>query len=176
MLIENFYLSTKFSRQVFSIMDEDASGTIDFREFVISCWNYATLGDEALVLFGFDLYDRDCSNVLEATEISKMLQDLYGKNFEKNKRAVKLRNDIVTGHLQTFTPADFREFAKTHPALFFPAFEMQRLIQTKILGKMFWKRHAEKRLLTLSAFVRRSMILLPNCIICILSFKITIFR
>lgn len=31
--------------------------------------------------------------------------------------------------------------------MFFPAFEMQRLIQTKILGKMFWKRHAEKRLL-----------------------------
>lgn len=32
--------------------------------------------------------------------------------------------------------------------MFFPAFEMQRLIQTKILGKMFWKRHAEKRLLS----------------------------
>ncbi len=42
---------TRFSQQVFSIMDEDTSGTIDFREFVISCWNYATLGDEALGKF-----------------------------------------------------------------------------------------------------------------------------
>jgi hypothetical protein len=77
---------------------------------VISCWNYATLGDEALgnffeslsllssssltislpvVLFCFDLYDRDCSNVLEASEIAKMLRDLYGRNFDKNKRAMK---------------------------------------------------------------------------------------
>jgi hypothetical protein len=138
-----------------------------------------------LVLFGFDLYDRDCSNVLEATEIAKMLHDLYGKNFEKNKRALKsvalsvslslllslslltslslslslaliftlfsrLYHDIEHGQHQTFTPHDFREFAKNHPALFFPAFEMQRLIQTKILGPMFWKRHAEKRLLASS--------------------------
>jgi hypothetical protein len=42
-----------------------------------------------VVLFCFDLYDRDCSNVLEAAEIAKMLRDLYGRNFDKNKRALK---------------------------------------------------------------------------------------
>ena len=37
--------------ETFSIMSgvvQDNSGNIDFREFVISLWNYCTLGDEAL--------------------------------------------------------------------------------------------------------------------------------
>ena len=50
---------SKFTKRVFSIMDEDGSGEIDFREFVIALWNYCTLGKAALILFAFDLYDND---------------------------------------------------------------------------------------------------------------------
>lgn len=38
----------KFSRRVFSIFDEDGSGQIDFREFVLSVWNYCTLSKHSL--------------------------------------------------------------------------------------------------------------------------------
>lgn len=137
--------STVFTRQVFSIMDVDGSGQVDFREFVLSVWNYATLGDEALYLFSFDMYDRDCSNELDISEIGRMLKDLYGKNFESNKRAMKLYQKISASDAQKFGPFEFREFAKSHPALFFPAFEMQRKLQNKVLGKRFWKNHAQKR-------------------------------
>lgn len=34
---------TKFTERTFSIFDEDGSGEIDFREFVLSMWNYCTL-------------------------------------------------------------------------------------------------------------------------------------
>lgn len=37
-----------FTLRVFSIFDEDGSGAIDFREFVISAWNYCTLGNATL--------------------------------------------------------------------------------------------------------------------------------
>lgn len=45
---------TKFTERVFSIFDEDGSGEIDFREFVLSLWNYcthtkATLGAQSAV-------------------------------------------------------------------------------------------------------------------------------
>jgi hypothetical protein len=34
---------TRFTEKIFSIFDEDGSGEIDFREFVLSLWNYCTL-------------------------------------------------------------------------------------------------------------------------------------
>lgn len=35
-------------------------------------------------MFAFDLYDRDSSGELSASEVTKMLQDIYGKNEAKN--------------------------------------------------------------------------------------------
>jgi Ca2+-binding EF-hand superfamily protein len=37
-----------FTKRVFSVFDEDGSGSIDFREFVVSAWNYCTLGNATL--------------------------------------------------------------------------------------------------------------------------------
>jgi Ca2+-binding EF-hand superfamily protein len=34
---------TVFTEKVFSIFDDDKSGEIDFKEFVMSLWNYCTL-------------------------------------------------------------------------------------------------------------------------------------
>lgn len=39
---------TKFTKRVFAIFDEDKSGEVDFREFVLSLWNYCTLGKASL--------------------------------------------------------------------------------------------------------------------------------
>lgn len=38
----------KFSERVFSMFDEDKSGQINFREFVLSLWSYCTLTKDAL--------------------------------------------------------------------------------------------------------------------------------
>lgn len=34
---------TAFTEKIFSVFDEDNSGEIDFKEFVLSVWNYCTL-------------------------------------------------------------------------------------------------------------------------------------
>lgn len=34
---------TAYTEKIFSIFDDDGSGAIDFREFVLSVWNYCTL-------------------------------------------------------------------------------------------------------------------------------------
>jgi Ca2+-binding EF-hand superfamily protein len=41
------------------------------------------------VLFAFDIYDRDSSGVIESNEVATMLEELYGKNYNKNKKASK---------------------------------------------------------------------------------------
>lgn len=78
---------TRFTKRIFSIFDEDGSGLIDFREFVMSLWNYCTLTKASLTMFAFDLYDKDQSGSIDASEVIDMLHDLYGKEFKKNPNA-----------------------------------------------------------------------------------------
>jgi hypothetical protein len=40
----------------------------------------------------------------------------------------------------------FKLFSRTHPALLFPAFEMQNALQRNILGTRFWEKHANRRI------------------------------
>jgi serine/threonine-protein phosphatase 2B regulatory subunit len=93
---------TPFTQKIFSIFDDDRSGEIDFKEFVMSLWNYCTLTKNTLGecppahrhhispkslyvifistdMFAFDLYDRDGSGELNPSEVTRMVQDIYGK-------------------------------------------------------------------------------------------------
>ena len=40
--------ATPFTEKVFSIFDDDRSGEIDFKEFVLALWNYCTLTSATL--------------------------------------------------------------------------------------------------------------------------------
>lgn len=85
---------TDFSHRVFSIFDEDGNGTVDFREFVTAMWNYSTLNLASLVLFAFDLYDKDGSGELELAEIKKMLIEVYGEGYANNVHARQIVLDL----------------------------------------------------------------------------------
>lgn len=39
---------TSFTQKVFSIFDDDGSGEVDFKEFVMALWNYCTLTSATL--------------------------------------------------------------------------------------------------------------------------------
>ena len=64
---------------MFSIFDEDGDGTIDFREFVLSLWNFCSVINASLRLFAFDLYDTDASGRIDSHEIETMLREGWCK-------------------------------------------------------------------------------------------------
>eukprot|EP00605_Chrysophyceae_sp_TOSAG23-4_P001211 GSChrysophyteH1.ASY1.ANO1.1320.1 assembled CDS len=139
---------TRFTKRIFSIFDEDNSGLIDFKEFVLSLWNYCTLTRASLTMFAFDLYDKDTSGSITAEEVTDMLHDLYGKEFKRNPQARLVERELeameaLDGDVNI---EDFREFSRTHPALLFNAFRMQEVIQTKVLGLTFWAYYSERRI------------------------------
>jgi Ca2+-binding EF-hand superfamily protein len=80
---------TKFTKRVFGVFDEDNSGEIDLREFILALWNYCTLGKATLVIFAFDLYDSDGSGIIDGMELDCMLKEVYGNNWSKNAYATR---------------------------------------------------------------------------------------
>ena len=134
----------KFTKKVFSIFDTDGSGTIDFKEFVYSLWNYCTLAKSTLVLFAFDLYDKDDSGEIGASECVHLLHDVYGSKWNSNSMALSIQRDLEK--YEDIDLSEFSAFTRTHAALLFPAFQMQEVFRRKILGVRFWERLSDKRL------------------------------
>lgn len=137
-----------FARRTFSIFDEDKSGTIDFREFVLSLWNFCSCTDAALRMFAFDLYDSDSSGKIEAREVEMMLRDVYGEAYEASAHASRLTTKVhsmCSHNGNSISIETFIMFARDNPATLFPAFEMQRKLQMRFMGVPFWAEHLERR-------------------------------
>lgn len=139
--------NTTFNQRVFSIFDMNRSGKVDFREFVLSLWNYCTLGNATLDIFTFDLYDKDRSGVLSNSEVEQMVIDLYGRNYQQNQKASSVIHELkqIEKH-GTFNVGKFAEFAKYHQGMLFPAFQLQYMLQGKILGHSFWSKCSDRRI------------------------------
>jgi Ca2+-binding EF-hand superfamily protein len=90
---------TRFTKRIFSMFDDDNSGSIDFREFVLSIWNYCTLGKTSLVVFAFDLYDQDKSGYVDIGEAQHLIKDVYGEKFNQNTHARRYSLLITRSHL-----------------------------------------------------------------------------
>jgi Ca2+-binding EF-hand superfamily protein len=143
---------TQFSRRVFAIMDEDGSGSMDFREFVIACWNYCSFEKSGLVLFAYDLYDSDHNGTMSSDECKAMFMEVYGKEFtvaEKGFKLFEMLNKISTEDVENFDVITKKQFVKlvnSHVNVLMPAFQIQNAIQNKIMGKRFWNRVTKKRM------------------------------
>jgi Ca2+-binding EF-hand superfamily protein len=162
---------TRFTEQIFAVFDNDGSGKVDFREFVISLWNYCTIGKAALEIFTFDLYDSDSSGELSPGEISMMLKDIYGKNHMNDAKVKMLGCADVSVVLMplVFTPfpfpfrriqaelhkidtrarinlTAFKNFTQTHQGMLFPVFNLQHQLRCNVLGERFWDKASNRRL------------------------------
>jgi len=100
-------------------------------------------------LFAFDLYDNDASGQIEVNELEMMLKEVYGQGYETSSHASYLMNKVqglTSGPGRCISVDTFALFSKDNPALLFPAFEMQRKLQKKIMGTDFWDKHLNRRI------------------------------
>lgn len=160
---------TPFSKRIFTIFDEDGSGQISFLEFVLTLWyscypstlqfiefysifrNYCTLGKGTLVMFAFDLYDRDTSGFIDRFELITMLKEVYGPDFHQSPQARLVFQEIESkaqdhGLEGSIGINTFREYCAKRPALLFPAFQMQYKLQKSSLGIYFWEKYSAIRM------------------------------
>ena len=82
---------TEFNEKIFAIVDFDNSGEMDYREFCMCCWNYASATPNDLINLAFFLYSTDGVTMREQ-EIMKMLEHIYGaEKLESNAQARKIK-------------------------------------------------------------------------------------
>ena len=84
------YLRTDWSPfigRAFHQMDSDQVGQsadqLSPDEWLIGLYNYCTLTPEALARFAFELYDDDGSEFISHDELETMVDDVFGKDFNK---------------------------------------------------------------------------------------------
>lgn len=146
---------TPFSDRVFTIVDENKNGEIDFREFVLACWNYCSLDARALARFTFNLYDISNKRVLTSDEIRQMVAEVYGDQYESQTHLRKIIKDAVDvkGSFAStpgqLTLSEFEGFSKKHAMLLFPAFKMQQQMRAKVLGENYWTEQLKMRMVAM---------------------------
>jgi len=74
---------TPFATQLFTLIDENASGEIDFNEFLVGLWNICTFDEESMLRFAFDLVDADGSGFVDADEMEGMIKGVHGSKYDK---------------------------------------------------------------------------------------------
>ena len=146
-----FPQKSKFSKRVFQIMDADGSGELSFVEFTVALWNFCTFTKSSLLRFSFELYDCDDSGFLDLDEIRLILREVYGKHKYKSTQASQHILEEIESRIETgkcvggLNLADFNEFCRHHPALLYPAFELQTALQQNVMGMKFWAAAVKKR-------------------------------
>jgi len=147
-----FPQKSKFSKRVFQIMDADASGELSFVEFVVALWNYCTFTKASLLRFAFELFDADDSGFIDLDEMKLLLRECYGKHkYKKTQAARHILNELESmiekgKNVGGLNLNDFNEFCLHHPALLYPAFELQQALQQNVLGSQFWQECQRRKL------------------------------
>jgi Ca2+-binding EF-hand superfamily protein len=102
----------EFVERIFTLFDVDKCGRLDFKEFVLTLYNFCTLKSPALgtynsssefafkidfvfitcytsEYFAFEIYDGDYSGALELEEVTLIVSEIFGKDYEDNKAAIR---------------------------------------------------------------------------------------
>lgn len=139
---------TLYIEKCFAYFDTTGGDDIDFLEFMVSVWNICTLKIDTLTNFSFDLYDLDSDGELSFPEIERMVQELYGKDGTLTSQGKECLKDVTLFAEErggTLNLTAFTVYTMNHSMLLFPVFQIQRIIQAKVMGVRYWQEIDRRR-------------------------------
>lgn len=83
--------SSDFCDHVFRSFDQDHSGYIDFKEFMLALHVTSSGAPEQKLRWAFKLYDIDDSKTIELEEIVKIIQAIYDMLHAQNQEPARVR-------------------------------------------------------------------------------------
>jgi Ca2+-binding EF-hand superfamily protein len=134
---------TRYSERVFSVLDLDMGGSLDFKEFLVGVWNCCTYGTNDIAQFVHDIFDIDNLRELTLPEFDAMLRMLYGTE-EADPGIMKILRSAATER-DTICYEKFKLLCARHAPILQPAFDLQRSMRRAMLGIKFWEAQAVMR-------------------------------
>jgi Ca2+-binding EF-hand superfamily protein len=134
----------KFSDRMFSMIDEDDSGQLGFKEFFVGIWNFCTYSDAALCKFAFDLFDIDQGGTLDFDEIDALIRMMFNAETADEFIMDQIRAQDVNGDNQ-ISLEEYLKVVRDHPEVMYPAFHVQEVVRKAMFGTKYWSRMVLKR-------------------------------
>ena len=152
---------TPYARKCFSMMDTDNTGSLNFANFVVACWNYCSYNVYGLTEFSFHLYCKKKKSRIPLEDVFELINDVYdldksvveydgSVNIKKNTKEFNLKraqNQIILacGKDRCMDLPEFLHFSETHPGVLRAAFAIQSRLQESIVSTSYWEHMTKKR-------------------------------
>lgn len=135
------FTATKFSERLFGILDLDASGFLDFREFLIGIWNVSTYDVPLFTKFAFSIFDVENKGSLEMAECDALLRMVY--NVRKADSTLLKKIDVNGDGVISLD--EFQKLVDVHNYMLQPAFDIQRALRQRVCGVRYWESEMRRR-------------------------------
>jgi Ca2+-binding EF-hand superfamily protein len=154
-----------FALALFHLVDRDANRKIDFAEFLGAAARICCADHNMICRLAFRMIDQDGSGTLSFEELKHVIKIVYGQNTINDEgfggsnrrsrlRAPQYKRDVNKAlglmesmDVDTSKSLSVHEFCGATlkcPQLLEPAFDLQRLLQQKIVNRTFWAQRAPK--------------------------------
>ena len=137
--------------KIFSIFDSDGDGSVDFREFVVSLFQFCSLSPLGLLDLCFKLYAKrygDNIYLLKRDDIASLLDAMYGT--DQHKRA-RQRRERTRDHLLSLCVCGelhldgWSAWVQRNPNAARPLITVQQQMRDTCGGHKFWSKIADRR-------------------------------
>jgi len=143
--LKKFHLPpTPFTDRLFALFDNDGSGGVDFKEFVVTLWNLCTFSKHGLKTCVFRMFDTDESGLLDSSEILDMLKAIWGRQYSDSRVARRVAKRLGD-YKGTLNVQQFRVFVSKYTAIITPIERIRDILRQNVLGESYWKEAANKR-------------------------------
>ena len=125
----------EYVERLFAMFDNDRSGLVDLKEFIIGLSNVSQTGRDNKVKFAFQIFDLDGSGYIDENELRKIVKATNMASEKQLDRKVKwLMSQVDKNNDGTISFDEFVLLARRFPNIVFPAFSLVSNV-SKVMGK-----------------------------------------
>jgi len=132
--------STPLQSKLFEQLDLNASGEIDFQEFLWGAWHFSLLqSDDSLVRFLFDLYEE--KGIMRWSKVHECIMDVNGPQYHSSMwHAIKKQMSHICKEDTKCSRKELMEVKKHVGKCFLPITSLRDELRASVFGDGLWFR------------------------------------